>query len=241
MFMLLLAFAAFATSILSGVFGMAGGLILMGVYASLLPVATAMVLHGTTQIAANGMRAVLLFREVYAPGLRAYTVGALLAFIALSQLRVVLPPFGVFLGLGLLPFAARLMPADKLDFANPRAAMLCGALVAGVQLLAGVAGPLLDVFFLQTRLTTRQIVATKAVTQVFSHGLKLVYFGTLLKAGQLDAELGLYVVIAALLGTTVGTRILEKISDHSFRRWTRVIVLWTGGFYLCKALVLIVP
>lgn len=72
MFMLLLAFAAFATSVLSGVFGMAGGLILMGVYATVLPVATAMVLHGTTQIAANGMRAVLLFRQVYAPGLRAY-------------------------------------------------------------------------------------------------------------------------------------------------------------------------
>ena len=45
----LIVIAAFLTSILSGVFGMAGGLIFMGLLAWLLPAAVALALHGVIQ------------------------------------------------------------------------------------------------------------------------------------------------------------------------------------------------
>ena len=48
-----------ATAFLSGIFGMAGGLILMGVLLALMPVPAAMMLHGVTQLASNGWRAFL--------------------------------------------------------------------------------------------------------------------------------------------------------------------------------------
>ena len=48
-----------ATSFLSGLFGMAGGLILIGVLLALMPLPTAMVLHAITQMASNGWRAFL--------------------------------------------------------------------------------------------------------------------------------------------------------------------------------------
>ena len=40
-----------ATAFLSGIFGMAGGLILMGVLLTLLPLPEAMALHAVTQVA----------------------------------------------------------------------------------------------------------------------------------------------------------------------------------------------
>ena len=46
-----------ATSFLSGIFGMAGGMILIGVLLALLPLPQAMVLHAVTQMASNGWRA----------------------------------------------------------------------------------------------------------------------------------------------------------------------------------------
>src|SRR5258708_25794870 len=49
-----------ATAFLSGLFGMAGGLILIGVLLALMPLPTAMVLHAITQMASNGWRAFLL-------------------------------------------------------------------------------------------------------------------------------------------------------------------------------------
>ena len=48
-----------ATAFLSGLFGMAGGLILIGVLLTLMPLPTAMVLHAITQMASNGWRAFL--------------------------------------------------------------------------------------------------------------------------------------------------------------------------------------
>ena len=51
-----LAVAAVVTSFISGIFGMAGGMLLIGVLLFLLPVPVAMVFHGVIQIAANGLR-----------------------------------------------------------------------------------------------------------------------------------------------------------------------------------------
>ena len=45
------------TAFLSGIFGMAGGLILIGVLLFIFPLPTAMVLHAVTQMASNGWRA----------------------------------------------------------------------------------------------------------------------------------------------------------------------------------------
>ena len=47
----------FGTSVVSGVFGMAGGLVLLGSLLALLPVATAIAVQGAIQTVANGSRA----------------------------------------------------------------------------------------------------------------------------------------------------------------------------------------
>ncbi len=51
---------AFLTSVLSGLVGMAGGAVLMAVLITILPVSSAMILHGATQAMANGSRTLLL-------------------------------------------------------------------------------------------------------------------------------------------------------------------------------------
>ena len=52
-----LAAVAVVTSFISGIFGMAGGMLLIGFLLVFLPVPVAMVFHGVIQIAANGWRA----------------------------------------------------------------------------------------------------------------------------------------------------------------------------------------
>lgn len=59
---LLLVLATLATSIISGVLSMAGGMILMGVFGFFLSVPAAMVLRGIAQTFSNGSR-VWLFRR----------------------------------------------------------------------------------------------------------------------------------------------------------------------------------
>lgn len=235
MLIALLALTSLVTALLSGVFGMAGGMLLMGVYAAVLPVPTAMVMHGGTQLFSNVTRAALLWRFVYWPGFGRYVAGACLAFLALSTVHYVPDPLVVFLGLGLTPFLALLVPPRWIDFQRPGAAFVCGIQVAAVQLLAGAAGPLLDVAFLDTKLTRHEVVATKAVTQVFSHALKIVYFVPAMTAGTVSPTLAICVVAATILGTRLGTWVLERMSDELFRRYSRRLVYAIGCVYLCKA------
>jgi uncharacterized membrane protein YfcA len=72
------------TAFISGIFGMAGGLILMGVLAALLPVATAMVVHGVVQMVSNGYRALLWRKYISWPVFGRYALGSLAAFGLLS-------------------------------------------------------------------------------------------------------------------------------------------------------------
>ena len=62
--MILLVLATLATSIISGVLSMAGGMILMGVFGFFLSEPAAMVLHGIAQTFSNGSRVWLYRRHI---------------------------------------------------------------------------------------------------------------------------------------------------------------------------------
>ncbi len=219
---------------------MAGGLVLMGVLALLLPVAAAFVTHGVLQLVANGWRAVLHRRHIawriigwYA--LASVAAGALILAVTFVPSRPLL-----FLLLGLVPMLVWL-PKNwlELDAQRPVHAFVSGFLVTLLNLTAGVAGPLLDIFFVRTELTRHQIVATKAATQVFSHAAKIIVYGGLVSgigaAGMPPWWVFALAIPASMLGTMAGGRILDGMSDVNFKNWTAWIVTAIGVVYLVEA------
>src|SRR3981189_1995819 len=76
-----------ATAFLSGLFGMAGGLILIGVLFPTLPRPSAMVLHAITQMASNGWRAFLWRAHIRWRPVFIYLIGCALALRAWSITR----------------------------------------------------------------------------------------------------------------------------------------------------------
>jgi len=115
------------------------------------------------------------------------------------------------------------------DAEKPSHAALCGAMVMGLNLSAGVAGPALDFFYVKTALTRKAIVATKAVTMFSSHLVKIGYFGIPLIRSEglsdLPAPWVLILAIPAVIaGTKIGTSLLERFSDVGFRKYTRILV-----------------
>ncbi len=213
---------AFATSVLSGILGMAGGMILMAVLATTLPVAAAMILHGAIQLTANGSRAWFLRSHVEWNVLPWYALGAggvLTLFIAVT----LVPDAGLILLLiGFFSLLGRFSGQfAKLDITQAPMAALCGVVVTAAQLLAGASGPILDVFYLHSPLSRHAIVANKAVTQAFGHLLKIGYYRTLVGvAGELPWWFIGLAMIVAVAGTRVGTRLLDKLDDSGFKRWS---------------------
>jgi uncharacterized protein len=232
--------ASFATALLSGIFGMAGGLVLMGALALVLPVAAAFVTHGILQLVANGWRAVLhrqhiVWRIIGWYGLASALAAGVVAAVAFAPSKPLL-----FLLLGLVPFLVWL-PKNRfaLDAQRPAHALASGFMVTALNLTAGVAGPLLDIFFVRTSLNRHQIVATKAATQVFSHTAKIIVYGGLLTGIGAAAIppwwLFALAIPASMLGTAAGGKILDRIDDARFKAWTAWIVTGIGILYLIKA------
>ena len=99
-----------ATAFLSGIFGMAGGLILIGVLLFIFPLPTAMVLHAITQMASNGWRALLWWRHIVWKSTVFYVAGCLVS-VGLWSITLYVPDKSVaLLLLGLSPFIIRAIP-----------------------------------------------------------------------------------------------------------------------------------
>ena len=81
---ILLLILVLATATVSGVFGMAGGLMLMGGLTIAMPVAAAMVTHGAVQFVSNGWRAVIHRRHIDWRIIAFYGAGSAIAAAATS-------------------------------------------------------------------------------------------------------------------------------------------------------------
>jgi uncharacterized membrane protein YfcA len=225
-----------ATSTLSGVFGMAGGLVLVGLLLVLLPLPEAMALHAVTQIASNAWRAALNLRHVRWRIVWACATGFLLATAAWSVWRFVPEKPVALIALGLSPFLLMALPASmKPDPERFGHGVACGVASMSLMLLTGVSGPLIDRFFLGGRLDRHGIVATKAMCQACGHLLKLLYFGVLVaNPGTLDTWLAIGAVLASLLGTVLARPLLAALTETAYRLWAGRIVTAIALFYLAQ-------
>ena len=239
---LIIAFATLLTSIISGVLSVAGGVILMGVLSLLLPVSAAMVLHGVAQTASNRSRIVFHRTYIRWPVLIPYLIGALAA-VAIFTVFIFVPQKAlIFIVVGLFPFLSLAIPDRlNLDIERPVVATICGFLVTATQLVAGASGPVLDVFYVKSRLTRHQVLATKSVTQTSSHVIKLGYYLTVIGL-TVDLPFWVYmlVIAAASAGNSVGKSLVAKIDDVQFRYAGRIIILTMGTLSLGNGIWLLV-
>ena len=238
----ILAISALATSFISGILGMAGGMILMGILLALMPLPAAMMLHGITQLASNGWRALLWRGDVDWRVFRGYALGSLIALGAFAVVQVVASKPIALIVLGITPFVALALP-EKLHLNVERRGhpLASGIICTILSLVSGVSGPILDIFFVRSKMTRHAVVATKAMTQSFSHLLKIGYFGALvgIDRGLVDPWIVAMMVLLAFAGTQLSRRVLVCMNDESFRRWTRWTVMTTGVFYLASGVLLL--
>jgi len=242
-FTLIIILATLGTAFLSSIFGMLGGLILMGILVSIMPVSQAMVLHGLIQLTSNGYRAWLNRKDINWSIVATLIVGNIIALAGLVFVAFVPDRITVLLALGLLPYIAWALPKNAaLDVSKKPIGLLAGMVVVATNLLAGVGGPLLDVFFQRVDMTRHQVVATKAVAQSLGHISKIIFFGFLTVSASNDWPvlwLVLIAMTASVTGTTLGKKILDKINDEIFFLWTQRILLSVGAVFIIYAIYLI--
>jgi uncharacterized membrane protein YfcA len=208
----------------------------------MLPVPEAMMLHGVTQMASNGWRGLLWWKHARWRAACAYIVGCAIALGVWSFTRYVPSTPVALLLLGITPFVVKLAPKNLRP--NPESlpqGAFYGAICMTLILLTGVAGPLIDTFFLGGKLDRREIVATKAMCQIFGHAAKLIYFGAMIdQAASVDPIVAVLAIVSSMIGTTLATKVLEAMSDQQFRRWANGIITLIAAYYLVHGSVLVV-
>jgi uncharacterized membrane protein YfcA len=194
------------SSFISAVFGMAGGMILLGVLLAYFDVAGAMILFSTIQFFVNGARVVQWRDYVIWPIFHWYVLGAAVAFVIMWSIAIVPDKATVYLLLGLMPFVVEILPpAMRPNIEWRGVPVVTGFFTTVIQILSGVGGLMLDIFFQKSMLDRKTTNATKAVAQTFSHVVRWVYFGSLAGMGDLPLWLILPAVALGIGGSRPAT------------------------------------
>ncbi len=220
--LLILSGVALATSILSAVVGMAGGIVLLSVMLLFLPPLVAIPLHGVIQLVSNGSRAWIQRRHVEKTILGYYAVLLLpLAFAGLAIARSLEPPVARAL-IGAFVLVATHAPGWLLIGSHPEASdprrrfLMLGGVVGLLSTTIGATGPLIAPFFLNLGLTRQSLIGTKAASQMLGHLAKIAVFGV---AGFAFAEYALPLLLLSamvVVGTWLGSHLLDRVSERVF-------------------------
>ena len=111
-----------------------------------------------------------------------------------------------------------------------------------LQLTVGQGGNILDVFFQASPLDRKTVVATKAVTQLFSQVVRIFYFGAF--ATEAVAEIPIWawacLMATTIAGTSLAPIVLHRMTDANFRKYTKTIIIFFSALYVARGLWLLV-
>lgn len=233
-----LVLSSFVAAFVSGVFGMGGGFLLLGALLAVLDVPSAMVVFGIFLLVACSYRAWLWRAHIIWPIIGRYFMASMVAYGIMRLVAFVPDKAFVYVCLGLMPFLAELLPKSiSLDVSKPRVSYICGAVVSVLQVVAGGAGNVLDVFFQKSALDRREIVATKAATQPVAQVLRIVYFLSFFDFEMpVPGWLVALICLAAMAGTFAAGGVLTRMSEHQFRRWSQVMIFGISTVFLARGI-----
>lgn len=226
-------------SMLAGVLGMGGGVLLLGVMTALVPAQAVVPVHGVVQLVSNATRTLALLRHVawrvfllYVP-LSIVGVGLAASLWSGDKLTYLRPGIGVLLIVVLILRHRAPVLRNPPRWVYP----LLGLVVGFTSVWIGATGPLLAPFFLRDDFTPEQVIATKAACQSTSHLLKIPAFMVLGFDFQAHAELLAGLVITAIVGTLVGRAILGRLNRKVFERLFEGLLMLLALWLIVGALV----
>ena len=252
MLLWILALAAFATSIISGIIGMGGGILLLATMLSFLSHAETIPAHGAVQLVSNGTRLLVFLRHVDVKTVMRFAAGALpgsivggllLMWLRKGQIDSTEPYFKIAIGLYVLITTFRPITKRTASGESPPPRIstftLLGGLAGMLGLTIGAIGPMIAPAFLHAGFVKERMIATKAVCQMMIHLLKVPIF---LASGLVDyAKLGQLIVVMSLMvipGTLIGKKLLKRVDERAFVTLFKLAMLLAGlkvlaydGFY----------
>lgn len=213
---LFLGIVTFLTSTIAGVVGIGGGMMLIAILPSFLPLNALIPVHGLTQMTSNFSRAVFGYKDVQYEVIPKFLIGSLFGIgifatiINLLSLEYVPLFIGAYILLSL--WSVKFNEKIK-KFENY---YVIGFFQTGLSIIVGATGPLTMTLLLKDYKDKDKVVATSAALMSITHILKVfvfIYFGFVF----FDyIQIIIAMIIGAILGSWAGTKLRNKIDGKKF-------------------------
>lgn len=213
---IILALVTFFTSAIAAIVGLGGGMMLIAVLPFFLPLNATIPIHGLTQMTSNVSRAVFAYKDIQYETIPKFLIGSLLgvglfaSIISVISLEYVPLFIGTYI---LLSLWSKKFNNKIKKFENY---YILGFLQSGLSVVVGATGPLTLTLLYKDYIDKNKVVATSAALMSISHLLKIlvfIYFGFVF----FDyIEFIIIMIIAAILGSYVGTKLRNKIDGKRF-------------------------
>lgn len=215
---------AFLTSVLAGVMGMGGGVLLIAAMPGLVPVSAIFPLHAATQLASNLSRAGFGWRHIQWDILPAIAAGALIGAWLGGEVYASLDLRWLPLLIGMLILTLVWVPIPQVRGEGNWALLCLGFYQTGLGMLAGATGPLGAAVLLRLNGQRDWLVVNTAMYMSLSHLMRLAFFVALGFSFAAWWPLLVAMVFAVTAGSWVGTQLRQKVPELNFQRLFKWLV-----------------
>lgn len=216
--------ASFFTSLITATLGIGGGVLLLAILASSVPINVLIPVHGLVQLGSNGNRALMTARHVDRSIVAFFGIGAVLGSVLASFIVVQLPL--IFIQIAVAGFILLMVwgAKPKAQELSPLGRAIAGCLTTIISMFVGATGPLVAAFVHRSVDDKMRITATLATCMTIQHGLKAFVF--LIVGFSFSQWVGVIVAMVAsgALGTFVGLKMLKRVPNGAFVWLFKVVI-----------------
>ncbi len=221
LFLILAIFASFSTSLISAIFGIGGGIILLVFFASFLPPLAIIPVHAVVQLASNGGRVFLLRKEIHWPIISTFILGCAFGAILGGMIVLQIPHelIKLLMGIFILWSIYGYLP----KFNNKQ--IFFGSIIScSLSVIVGATGAFIAAIVNTFKLPKLNHIATVAFVMMTKHILKIGVFIVLGFSFSPYINLMILMVLSGFLGTIIGKKIMYQINESFFRKLLNLVL-----------------
>jgi len=214
----LLIVIAGATSAITAITGIGGGMMLIAIMPGFLPAAAIVPVHAVVQLFANSSRALFGWSHLRWDFALAFIGGSIagggLAASISREINLEYTPLFIAAYILFIVWG----PPLKFNKPPPGEFVLIGAIQTGLSMIVGATGPLSQAALMARDLKRDALVVSGALMTSFTHLTKVLLFALLGFSFNQYWQLILGMSAAVIVGALIGTRIRYKVPELLFRR-----------------------
>ena len=212
------------TSFITAAFGAGGGLLLLVVMASALPMAVVIPVHGLVQLGSNANRAVMTFKHIDFKLLGYFSLGGVVGALLSSQLVMVIPLDTMKIFIALFVLYLLWVKPHSTKQSSHVADSLYGLFTTFLSMFVGASGPLVGSYVYSKGYDKLRFTASFSSCLTFQHSLKAIVYTAVGFSFWQWLPLIAAMIVSGTLGTWLGLKLLNKLANERFKLIFKIIL-----------------